>query len=134
VAATLLAIGVPREGLEFRCSYPLSKNSREKADLLIRCPHLVAFELKSFVRGADVQKLHELPRQVHRLQEHVRSGAFAQGVVFVTFYGYTAARVSKLLSSWFQDGWRVVGPLLLLEGHALEFAVAETRNHEDFQR
>jgi len=126
LAATLMMIGITRDEIQFRCPIP---ESSDKADLMtVSASGKVAFELKCFVAGADAQKLDAFPGQIRRLEQHVRNGTFAQGIVFATLYGYSETRAKTIRATFFPDSWKSIGPFPVVEGHALEFVVGEFHN------
>ncbi|MGH9508591.1 MAG: hypothetical protein ACRD2M_01530 [Terriglobales bacterium] len=99
--------------------------TRKKADLLARhSAGLIVFEIKSLVKGADAQKLRDLPNQIDRLEQEVNLGEASQGVVLGTFIGYKDRKLAELSARLFDSRWQTVGPKPLVEGLELSFLFA----------
>lgn len=93
--------------LGFGYTYP---GSKEKADLVVESEeHRIVFELKSFVRRADAQKLKVWPQQ-DRLHRLITEGHAQQGVAIATFFGYGKETLSHLFSKFYLSPWVVAGP------------------------
>lgn len=109
LVVVLEQLGVPMNLVDPSFTYP---HSNDKADLVVRDPKgLVVFELKSFVEGAESQKLGDFPRQVKRLRRLVEEEIVSQVIAFVTLYGYSQRQLLSRAAGFFAEGpWRVVGP------------------------
>jgi len=120
LAQTLLA---HLEGnISFDCCY---RDSLCKADLLFeKRDAKAAFELKSFVRGADANKLAKFPRQLELLKAAVADGVVAQGIAFCTFIGYTDVWLDRIREKLFQVPWETTSLIPILADKPLRFMVA----------
>jgi hypothetical protein len=111
---------------EPRLTYP---GTRDKADIAVNEPESSAiFELKSFVRFADANKMAKFPQQIRRVESLVLSKTVAEGVAFCTFFGYTADRVQRLCKGFFSPPWNTTPVRPLREGKPLLFMFASVRS------
>jgi hypothetical protein len=83
-----------------------------------------AFELKSFVKGSDANKLAKFPRQLELLKAAVAEGMFAQGIAFCTFIGYTSVWLDRLREKLFPAPWQTTTLKPILADKPLRFMVA----------
>jgi len=114
------------ERLSFDYSYP---GTRAKADIVLKVgPDTVVFELKSFVQGADANKIAEFPKQTERLRMLVDEGRANQAIALATFVGYTETRIRILLDRFFPSTWHKTAPRSFVDGDPLQFVLAEFRS------
>jgi hypothetical protein len=108
--------------ISFDCWYT---NSSCKGDLLFEVNDgKAAFELKSFVRGSDANKLAKFPRQLELLKKAVADGTVAQGVAFCTFIGYTNVWLDRVREKLFPVPWETTNLKPILADKPLRFMVA----------
>lgn len=108
--------------ISFDCCY---RNSLCKGDLLFEANDgKAAFELKSFVRGSDANKLAKFPRQLELLKTAVTDGTIAQGVAFCTFIGYTNVWLDRVREKLFPVPWETTSLKPILADKALRFMLA----------
>ena len=124
----ILQLGYRRDELVFNYNYPTEENRRRKADICFQDDKTIVFELKTFVSGADANKMGEFPKQNELLRSHVKSGHISQGVSFATFFGYSDQRMKKILGKLYQNpnNWTISGPHKLVDDQPLVFVIAET--------
>lgn len=115
----------PTPTLSFNNNYP-HPDQKCKPDICITQRPPIAFELKSFVAGADANKIKEFPVQNLLLEKHVQAGNFIQGVSFATFSGYSPKRLATIFKKLYINphNWTIVGPTILLPGKPMQFSIA----------
>ncbi len=102
------------------------KGTRNKADLLFELnDRKVVFELKSFVSGADANKLDKFPSQLDLVKAAVAEGTIAQGIAFCTFIGYKTEKLDGLRKALFVTPWKTTGLRPILVDKPLRFMLAE---------
>ncbi len=108
--------------ISFDCCY---RDSLCKADLLFEAGDAkAAFELKSFVRGSDANKLAKFPRQLELLKAAVADGMVSQGIAFCTFIGYTNLWLDRLREKLFPVPWETTSLKSILADKPLRFMIA----------
>jgi hypothetical protein len=112
------------EELSFDYRYP---GTQGKADIALTAgSDIVVFELKSFVQGADANKIAEFPKQTQRLRNLIEQGRARQAIALATYIGYTESRIRVLLDRSFPQVWQKTTLKPFVHGQPLQFVLAES--------
>lgn len=122
LAPVLWDMGYAQASIDPNYNYP---GSKAKADLCIRRSEGdIVFELKSFVRNQDRNKIEKYPEQIKRLEKLISDLAVSQVITLTTFIGYTSYGMSKLMNDFFgRAHWDRLGPVPLIEQYPLHIAI-----------